>query len=84
MTTFEFINRSLALCIYLTSERLLSHHSLKAIKNGRRQYLMQMFMLSAFQDRSTLYIVYLCLLELLVVKNYVELEKKTASGKNKG
>ena len=31
-----------------------------------------------------LYIVFLCLLELLVVKNYVELEKKTASGKNKG
>ena len=36
-----------------------------------------MFTLSAFQDRpSYLYIAYLCLLELLVVKNYVKLEKK--------
>ena len=42
MTTFEFINRSLVLYKYLTGERPLSHRSLKTLKNGRRQYLIQM------------------------------------------
>ena len=32
MTTFEFVNRFLVLCKYLTCERLLSHHSLKTLK----------------------------------------------------
>ena len=44
-----------------------------------------MFMLSAFQDKCTYAVVFLlCLLELLVVKSEVKLEKKTAYGKNKG
>ena len=32
MTAFEFVNRFLVLCKYLTCEWLLSHHSLKILK----------------------------------------------------
>ena len=53
MTTFEFVNRFLVLCKYLTCERL--HHSLKTLKKWEEamQYLIQMFTLSAFQDKPT-------------------------------
>ena len=70
MTTFEFVNRLLLLSKYLTCERLLSHRVKTLKKNERRQYLLQMFMLTAFQDKCTyMYVVFLlCLLELLVVK----------------
>ena len=79
MTTFEFINRSLLLCKYLTSERLLSHHSLKTLKmgGGNISYKCLRFL----HSKTCLLKVLLCLLELLVVKNYVKREKKTASGK---
>ena len=77
MTTFEFINRSLVLCKYLTSERLLSHHSLKTLKKmggGNISYKCLCFL----HSKTGLFIVYLCLLELLVVKNYVKPEKKNS------
>ena len=84
MTTFEFINRSLVLCKYLTSERLLSYHSLKTLKKWEEAISHTNVYAFCIPRQAYLYIVYLCLLELLVVKNYVKLEKKTASGKNKG
>ena len=84
MTTFEFINRSLLLCKYLTSERLLSHNSLKTLKKWEEAISPTNVYTFCIPRQAYLYIVYLCLLELLVVKNYVKLEKKTASGKNKG
>ena len=85
MTTFEFVNRLLLFSKYLTCERLLSHQVKKRKKNERRQYLIQMFTLTAFQDKCTyIYVVFLsCLLELLVVKNEVKLKKKTAHVKKK-
>ena len=54
MTTFEFVNRFLVLCKYVTCERLHSHHSLKTLKKmggGNSSYRCLLF--SAFQDKST-------------------------------
>ena len=79
----EFVNRPLLLSKYLTCERLLSQWLKNLEKNERSQYLIQMFTLSLFQDKCTkIYKVFLlCLFELLVVKNEVILEIKTAHGK---
>ena len=87
MTTFEFVNGLLLLSKYLTCERLLSHQVKNLEKNERRQqYLIQMFTLSAFQDKCTyIYIVFLlCLLDLLALKNDVKFEKKRHMEKTKG
>ena len=81
MTTFEFVNRLLLLSKYLTCERLLSHQVKNFEKKERRQqYLIQMFTLSAFQDKCTyIYVLFLlCLLELFVVKNEVKPEKENS------
>ena len=38
MTTFEFVNRFLVLCKYLTCERLLSHHTLKTLEKNEKKW----------------------------------------------
>ena len=78
MTTFEFINRSLALCIYLTGKRLLYRHSLKTLKKWEEAISHTNVYAFCIPRQAYLYIAYLCLLELLVVKNYVKLEKKNS------
>ena len=83
MTTFEFVNKFLVLCKYLTCERLLSHHSLKTLKNMREGNISYRCLRFLHSKTSVLIVFLLCLLELLVVKNKVKLEKKTAYRKIK-
>ena len=85
MTTFELVNRFLVLCKYLTCKMLLFHHSLKTLKKWEEAiYHTDVYAFCIPRQVCVFIVLLLCLLELLVVKNEVKLEKKQHVEKNKG